>query len=213
MSTQSDPTLIRVYPARLSFPHLFKARSFMGAADAEAYYSTDLLIPKDAKDAILAINNAAKAAVERAVATKFNGKMPSLPTMQKPWSDGDAKDPDTGDYFKLGLEYRGVIVLKTKSKTKPQVLTRSREPAVEEDVWPGQEVHALVRFNAYSFGGKKGVTAYLNAILLTGRGDRFDGRVDAVDAFAGVEDDFGGGNSGSPANDAWADDELLGNAA
>lgn len=210
MSTQSDPTLVRVYPARLSFPHLFKPRSFMGAADAEAYYSADLLIPKSAADALQLVNGAAKVAVERAVSTKFNGKLPSLSALQKPWFDGDEKDPETGDYTKLAAEYRGQIVLKTKSKSKPQVLTRSREPALEEDVWPGQEVHALVRFNAYSFGGKKGVTAYLNAILLTGRGDRFDGRINAVDAFAGVEEGFGSSN---PANEAWADDELLGNAA
>lgn len=208
MTTQADSTLIKVHPARLSFPHLLIPRSFMGSADAEAYYSAGLLIPKTAKETLLSIQAAMKAAVEKAVATKFGGKAPSPSTLSKPLADGDAKDPDTGEYLKPGEEFRGCYILNTRSKSAPQVLTRTREKAVAEDIWPGQEVHAMVRFNAWSFGGKKGVSAYVNAVLLTGRGERFDGRVDAVDAFRDVETDFA-----DPANDGWADDELLGSAA
>ncbi|MCK7518053.1 MAG: DUF2815 family protein [Ignavibacteriales bacterium] len=94
----------------------------MGAADAEAYYSADLLIPKDAKDTFLAINNAAKAAVERAVATKFNGKMPSLPSLQKPWSDGDAKD-----------RYRRVLQARVGVSRRHRAQDQEQDPPASAD--------------------------------------------------------------------------------
>ncbi|MGB4239516.1 MAG: ssDNA-binding protein [Candidatus Hydrothermia bacterium] len=202
MTQSTDPTVVLLRSVRLSYPRLLVPRAF-GGGEGEPKYSASLLIPKTNKEALAAINGAWKAAVDRAL-PKFGGKTP--PGLTKPWVDGDAKDPETGDYIK-GEECRGCYVLSASSKTKPSVLTRTREPAVEEDDWAGEEAHVLVKLAGYVYGAKKGVTAYLNGVLLTGRGDRIDGRVNVTEVFAGLEDEFA-------ANDeTFYDDALLGNAA
>lgn len=201
MTVPTDPTVVLLRSVRLSYPRLLVPRAF-GGSEGDPKYSASLLVPKTAKEAAAAIQSAYKAAVEQAL-PKFGGKVPA--GLTKPWVDGDAKDPDTGDFLKAGEECRGCIVLSSSSKTKPQVLTARKQPAVEEDIWPGQEAHVLVKFRGYVFGAKKGITCYLNAVMLTGRGERIDGRVDAMDVFADIDESFGSAN-----DDDGAYDDLLG---
>lgn len=203
MTQSSDPTVVLLRSVRLSYPRLLVPRAF-GGGDGDPKYSASLLIPKTNKEALAALGTAWKAAVERAL-PKFGGKVP--PGLTKPWIDGDAKDEETGDYIKSGEECRGCWVLSASSKTKPSVVTKTREAAVEEDVWAGEEAHVLVKLYGYVYGAKKGVTCYLNGVLLTGRGERIDGRVNVSEAFAGLEEEFAAND------DAFYDDALLGGIA
>jgi hypothetical protein len=196
--------LIRLDRVRLSYPHLFIPRSFGGAAaapDAVPKFSCSFLVPKSDQALLAKI----QAAYRAAVAAKFPGQPPA--GLTKPWQDGDATDADTGELLKPGEEFRGVVVLRTSSKTRPAVVNRFKQPAVEEDVWPGQYAHALVKFSGYTFGAKRGVSAYINAVMLTGEGDRIDGAIPWESAFADL---------GASANDApfdEFDESLLGDVA
>ena len=207
--TSTDPSAIVLENVRLSYPHLFVPRAYQGpgaqAVQSAAKYQTNILIPKTDKENLLLLQNAYKAAIAKVAAAKFGGKVP--PDLKKPWYDGDGL---TSTGKEPGEECQGHFVLSAKSSAKPPVYLKStRVVAVEEDVWAGQEAHVSVKLAVYT-GVSVGVTCYLNAVLLLGRGERIDGRVNPTDAFAGLEEDY---ESPFAANDAEGYDDLLGMAA
>lgn len=203
MTQQSkNPTEVLVKAARLSYPHLLQPRTFANDPTAPAKYSATLLIPKADTETLKAIQVAVQTAIERAISTKFGGKKPAKGSLHLPYKDGDAVDED-GTPLISNDEARGCWVLRASSKDKPRVVTRNpKVPAVEEDVWPGEEANALVNFAAYKMGSNQGIACYLNAVQVTGRGERIDGRTNPEDAFAGLEEDA--------SNDGDFDDNLLG---
>ncbi|MEA1050486.1 DUF2815 family protein [Lamprobacter modestohalophilus] len=203
MTQQSkNPTEVLLRSVRLSYPHLLTPRSFANDPTSVPKYSASLLIPKTDAEALKVIQTAVSTAIERAVAGKFGGKKPAKGSLHLPYRDGDAKDED-GVYLDSNEEARGCYVLRASSKDKPRVVTRNpKVPAVEEDIWPGEEAHVLVNFGAYKMGANAGIACYLNAVQVTGRGERIDGRTNPEDAFAGLENDA--------SNDSDFDDGLLG---
>ena len=201
MTQSRNPTEVLLRGPRLSYPHLHAPRSFQNDPTAPAKYSCSLLIPKSDKESLNALQAAAKAAIAKAVPTKFNGKTPATNTLRMPWTDGDAVDEDGSRVY--GDECTGCYILKTSSPAnrRPRVVTTNpKVEAVEEDVWAGQEVNALVSLSAYNMGANRGVSAYINAVQLTGRGERIDGRSNPEDVFS----DLGG------ASNDGLDDDLLG---
>ena len=206
-STQADPSAITLRSVRLSYPHLFVPRAYQGpgaqTVQSAPKYQVNLLIPKTDKESLLQLQSAYKAAVTKVAATKFGGKVP--PDLKKPWYDGDRLTP-TGK--EPGEECKGCLVLSAKSSTKPAVFFKNtKTEASPEDAWAGQEAHVSIKLAVYT-GLSVGVTAYLNAVLLLGRGERIDGRTNPEEAFAGLEEEF---TAGVGNDDSY--DELLGLAA
>lgn len=202
-SQTADPSACTLKNVRLSYPHLFVPRAYQGpgaqTAQSAPKYQTNILIPKDDPINVPLLTAAVKAAVEKVRVAKFGGKVP--PGLKLPWYDGDGLTPSGK---KPGEECRGHLVLSAWTTTKPTVyLHNTKTPAAPEDVWAGQEAHVAIKLAVYT-GLSVGVTCYLNAVLLLGRGERIDGRVDPSDAFGGLEEEF------STNDDDYA--ELLGAA-
>lgn len=190
--TTSDPSAITLRSVRLSYPHLFVPRAYSGPGAQQAQsvpkFQTNLLIPKTDKENLALLQNAYKAAVAKGVATKFGGKAP--PDLRRPFYDGDGLTPSGKE---PGEECKGHVVLMAKSGTKPPVYFKNtKTEARPEDAWAGQEAHVSVKLAIYT-GLSMGVTAYLNAVLLLGRGERIDGRINPEEAFAGLEEEFAAG--------------------
>ena len=70
---------------RLSYFHGWEPVSINGGAEK---YSVSVLIPKDDKETIDAVNAAIDAAIEEGIA-KFGGKKPNKTTIKLPLRDGD----------------------------------------------------------------------------------------------------------------------------
>ena len=203
----SDPSAITLRSVRLSYPHLFVPRAYSGPGAQQAQsapkFQTNILIPKTDKENLVLLQNAYKAAIAKVAATKFGGKVPA--DLRRPYYDGDQLTP-TGK--EPGEECKGHIVLSAKSSTKPAVYFKNtKTEARPEDAWAGQEAHVSVKLAVYT-GLSMGVTAYLNAVLLLGRGERIDGRINPEEAFAGLEEEF---TAGAGNDDDY--DDLLGLAA
>ena len=79
---------------RLSYFHGWEPVSINGGAEK---YSVSVLIPKDDKETIDAVNAAIDAAIEEGIA-KFGGKKPNKATIKLPLRDGglSRRDPRTG---------------------------------------------------------------------------------------------------------------------
>lgn len=172
---------------RLSYPHLFEPRAAVEGADPK--YSTAILVPKDNEMAQTAINEAVKAAIVDGIASKWGGKKPS--GLKLPLRDGDELD-EFGTFERSGSEYRDCKYFSASSKTKPGVVAgRDRDPALPEDVWPGEYAVVSITFFAYSAAGNRGVSAALNNVWVLGKGERLDGGMAAEDEFASVNVEFG----------------------
>lgn len=75
---------------RLSYFHGWDPVSINGGPER---YSVSVLIPKDDKETVKAINNAVDAAIEEGIA-KFGGKKPNKAAIKLPLRDGDTERED-----------------------------------------------------------------------------------------------------------------------
>ena len=75
---------------RLSFANVWEAKSINGS---EPKYSVSVIIPKDDKKTVDAINKAIDNAITAGIA-KFDGKVPKRTAIKIPLRDGDAERDD-----------------------------------------------------------------------------------------------------------------------
>ena len=167
---------------RLSFVHVLEPHAM--EEGQEKKYSTMLLIPKDDKETINYMKQAIKAAYEAAKSDKLKGvKFDKLKITLR---DGD----DEMD-IEERPEFEGMYFMNVSSKTQPQVVKREDGMLVKtdspDDVYSG--VHAIVSINFYAFNtkGNKGVTAGLNNVLTTCKGDFLGGRANAESDFGDLD--------------------------
>lgn len=189
---------------RIAYPHILEPRAVSEGGDLK--YSTVLLIPKDNEILLQKVKDGIAAAIADGIGRRWGGKKPA--GLHMPLRDGDETLVDengepTGEYKKAGAEFRGVYYINAKSDKRPGVIAgRNRDPAMPEDVWPGQYAAVSVTFYPYSHTSNRGVGAGLNHVWLLGRGERLDGGTTPEDEFANVDAEFGDG-----------DDDLLGDIA
>jgi len=82
--------------------------------------------------------------------------------------------------------------MSASSKTRPGVISGpNRDPAMPEDVWPGEFAIVSVTFYGYAAAGNRGVAAGLNNCWVLGKGERLDGGMAPEDEFANVDAEFG----------------------
>lgn len=175
---------------RLSYAHIWEAVK-ANDDDETKNFGAALLIPKTDKKTIALIKAAIEAAKENGKNSKFGGKIPA--NLKLPLRDGDAEKPEDENYA-------GHYWVSAKSRTRPGVVDKNRQPIIEQDeVYSGCYVYASITF--YPFDAKKknlGIACGLNHIMKVKDGEPLGGRSSAESDFEGIKIEIGD------------DDDLLG---
>lgn len=162
-------------PCRLSYTHLFEKYSPEGGADGK--YMTNVLIPKDERETVNALNRAIESAKQAGIAAKWGGKEPKK--LDMPLRDGDEKDDEV---------YEDHYFVNAKCSTRPGIVDRKRQPIMdEEDIYSGVWAVVSVTFYAYDVNGNKGVACGLNNVMKYKDDEHLGGRVSAASDFDGVD--------------------------
>ena len=163
---------------RLSYFHGWEPTSVNGGPER---YSVSVLIPKDDKETIDAINKAIDAAIEEGIA-KFGGKKPNKAAIKLPLRDGDTERNDEA--------YAGHYFLNANSRTAPQIVDKAVKPILDRDeVYSGCYARVSLNFYAFNSNGNKGVAVGLGNIQKIRDGESLGGRTTAADDFTTEEDD------------------------
>lgn len=170
---------------RLSYPHLAEPRA--NSEGEKPKYSATLLIPKDDKATLGKIKDAIKEAADEFREKNGAASLPAKP--KTTLHDGDGEREDGSEF---GAECKGCYVITVSSQNAPLLIDRSKNEVdeVEEVFYPGCYVRAQLNFKGYNFNGKKGITAYLNAVQWLADGERLGEARVSADDFDDLEDDF-----------------------
>lgn len=181
-------------PVVMTFPVLFEAKAFKknGKETGEPKFKASFVFPKDSEDLKALKTLAAKLA---------RSKWPDKPFSELlfPFANGDVQADERKKKGKDDSEHlRGMIVMTAKSKYEPRLAyidkgkiidleTDTAKLAAKGKFYAGVEVLSQVNLVAYDGVGsnKSGVTAYLNMVLSTCKGDRLSGGQTASEAFKG----------------------------
>lgn len=164
-------------PCRLSYTHVFSKYAPDGDT-SNGKYMTNVLIPKEEKETIKAIEQAIDAAKKAAVLSKWSGKEPKK--LDMPLRDGDDKDDDE--------VYSDHFYVNAKCSTRPGICDKSKTPIVDEDeIYSGVWAIVSVTFFGYDVSGNRGVACGLNNIMKFKDGERLGGRASAESDFADID--------------------------
>lgn len=169
---------------RLSFVHVLEPHAFEGQ---EPKYSVMLLISKDDKETISCMKKAIKAVYESAKSDKLKGV--KADKVKLSLRDGD-EEKDTEEQ----PEFKNMMFMNVSSKTKPQVVKREDGMLVKtedpNEIFSGVYAQVSINFYAYNTAGNKGITAGLNNILTSCKGDFLGGRANAESDFGDIDADW-----------------------
>ena len=178
MANVSKTKVITGKNTRLSYFHGWEPTSINGGPER---YSVSVLIPKDDKETVKAINDAVDAAIEEGIA-KFGGKKPNKVAIKLPLSDGDTEREDEA--------YAGHWFINANSKTAPQIVDKAVKPILDRDeVYSGCYARVSLNFYAFNSNGNKGIACGLNNLQKIRDGEPLGGKSRAADDFATDEDD------------------------
>lgn len=180
MSKISKTKVITGKETRLSYFNGWEPKSINGGPEK---YSLCLLIPKDDKTTLDAIEKAIEAAIEEGIA-KFGGKKPNKATIKLPLRDGDVEREDEA--------YKGHYFINANSTTPPQIVDSSVKPILDRsEVYSGCYARVSINFYAFNKNGNKGVACGLGNIQKIKDGEMLGGKSLAVDDFTEeTSDDF-----------------------
>lgn len=165
-------------PCRLSYTHVFTKYAPDGDT-ANGKYMTNVLIPKEEKETIKAIQQAIDAAKKAATVSKWGGKEPKKLDMPLRDGDTDKEDDDV---------YAGQFYVNAKSTTRPGVCDKNKVAIMDEDeIYSGVWAIVSVTFFGYDVSGNRGVACGLNNIMKFKDGDRLGGRASAETDFADID--------------------------
>ncbi len=182
-------------PVIAAHNHLFEAKPFMrnGKAQGEPKFGANLILDPSSEDF-----KAIKALVVRVAHAKWPGR--DLKELKFPISDGTK----LADKRKAKVKrddaafQRGKAVIAARSKYQPKLACILNGKMVDVDsgnaavckpqFYNGVQVLARINFKAYDEVGTNpaGVTAYLDMLLSTGKGERINLGASASDVFKGV---------------------------
>ena len=178
MANVSKTKVITGKNTRLSYFHGWEPTSINGGPER---YSVSVLIPKDDKETVKAINDAIDAAIEEGIA-KFGGKKPNKAAIKLPLRDGDTEREDEA--------YAGHWFINANSKTAPQIVDKAVKPILDRDeVYSGCYARVSLNFYAFNSNGNKGIACGLGNIQKIRDGESLGGRSSAADDFSTEEDD------------------------
>ena len=165
-------------PCRLSYTHLFSKYAPDGDSD-NGKYMTNVLIPKEEKETVKALNRAIEAAKKAGIVSKWDGKEPKK--LDLPLRDGDTDKEDDE-------VYAGHYFVNAKCTTRPGVVDKHRSPIMDEDdVYSGMWAIVSVTFFPYNVSGNKGVACGLNNVMKTKDDARLGGRTSAESDFSEID--------------------------
>jgi hypothetical protein len=177
----TNPTKVITGIVRLSYANIWEPKSINGGAEK---YSVSLIIPKDDKKTLDAINAAVDAAIEEGKG-KFGGKLPNKAAIKLPLRDGDIDRPDDE-------AYADSFFVNANSNTAPQVVDKQVNPILERsEIYSGVYARVSINFYAFNTNGNKGVACGLGNIQKVRDGEPLGGRTNAADDFTtDTSDDF-----------------------
>lgn len=162
---------------RFSFCNIWEPKSINGGDEK---YSVSLIVPKDDKKTIAAINAAIETAKKEGV-SKFGGKVPA--NLKLPLRDGSADRPEDE-------AYANSYFINANSTTKPGVVDKNLQPILDTtEVYSGCYGRASITFYAFNQNGNKGIACGLQHIQKLADGEPLSGRSRPEDDFNTIEDD------------------------
>lgn len=179
-------------PVSMSFPQLFEAKAIgpKGREQGEPKFSANFRFKKDHPD----LRGIATLA-QQVAAQKWPGR--DLKTLQFPYQAGDKLADKAKAKGKSREEDRGLIVMVARSRFQPAMaailngkvvdLVGDAIKANSAAFYSGVEVFAQFNLQPYEGVGNNpdGVTAYLNMVLSTGKGERLKGaQASAAETFS-----------------------------
>jgi hypothetical protein len=179
MTQESDPTIIHITNARLSFPALFEPKA--GPEGGKPAFSATFLLDK--KTHAKLIESISKAIAQVAQA-QWKGKFPVNKLKGVCLRDGDEKS-DVDGYGD------GVMFVSARSAKRVPIVDRNLAPLVEDDGKPyaGCYVNATIRLWAQDNQFGKRVNAALRAVQFVKDGEPFgEGRADPEKEFTNLEE-------------------------
>lgn len=178
MAMKNTTKVITGINTRLSYFHGWDPTSINGGPER---YSVSVLIPKDDKETVDAINKAIDAAIEEGIG-KFGGKKPNKAAIKLPLRDGDLERDDEA--------YKGHWFINANSKTAPQIVDKHVKPILDRgEVYSGCYARVSLNFYAFNSNGNKGVACGLGNIQKIRDGEPLGGKSTAADDFSTVDDD------------------------
>lgn len=182
MANNVNDTKVITGKVRFSYAHVFEPASINGS---EEKYSVSIIIDKEDKKTISAIEKAVEAAKQAGMA-KFGGKIPG--SLKLPLRDGDVDREDDE-------VYAGKMFINANAKTKPGLVDKKGRPIIDPtEFYSGCYGYASITFYAFNSNGNKGIACGLNNIMKTEDGEPLGGRSKAEDDFAALidndDDDF-----------------------
>jgi hypothetical protein len=162
---------------RFSYAHLWEPQAINGS---EPKYSVSLIISKDDKGTVKAIQDAVEIAKQEGI-SKFNGKIPA--NLKLPLRDGDIERPDDE-------AYKNSYFINCNSKDQPQIVDRKVKPILDRnEFYSGCYGRASISIYAYNVNGNRGIAASVNSVQKTRDGESLGGRTRAEDDFSVFDDD------------------------
>lgn len=196
MSTQ-----VTVNNVRLAYMHLIEPHA--AAEGAEPKHSVTMIIPKANADAVNAVKNAMVAARD----LKWGKTAPK--GLRSPLRDGDEKDDD-GNFIRPE-EFRNSYYVGASSKRPVDVKILMGGKIVNcppEHMVSGYYGSVQANFYGYDAAGNKGVSAGLNGVMITKRGEPLGRKTEWDDASKAGAEDFGGSSNGAASGFGASDDEV-----
>lgn len=170
--------VIKLKKSRLSFPNLFKAKSFEEGQDPR-FEATFLLDPSNKSHA--KIIKTIKSEAARIAKEKWGDKIPKHKKCFGLTEDTD-KEYDG---------YEGMFYIASNNKTRPTVVDRGRNPVAEEDgvIYAGCVVNGTVTLWTQDNKWGKRINANLRGVQFDSEGEAFGvAPVDAEEEFDELED-------------------------
>lgn len=181
-------------PVVMAHPALFEPRGFgkKGKETGEPKYSANFVFNPDSADL-----KAMKALAVKVARAKWPDR--DLKTLQFPFANGDklADKRKAKSGKDDGAYQRGKVVIAARSKYEPRLAGIENGKIVDYEgearikakpkFYFGVQVFAQVNFVAYEGVGNNpdGVTAYLNMVFSTGKGEKIAGGASAAETFKG----------------------------
>lgn len=165
-----------IIAGRFSYANVWEPKSINGS---DPKYSISIIIPKDDKKTVAAIQKAIDEAKKEGIA-KFGGKIPS--NLKTPLRDSDIDRPDDPSYANS-------YFINANSKNAPQIVDSKVQPILDRsEVYSGCYGKISVNFYPFSINGSKGIAAGLGNIQKLSNGESLGGKNRAEDDFE-IEDD------------------------
>lgn len=172
VQNKKNPTKVITGEVRLSYANVWEPKSINGGKEK---YSASLLIPKDDKATIDAIEAAIEAAIKEGIG-KLGGKIPPRGSLKLPLRDGDTERDDEA--------YKGHYFVNANSINQPQIVDSNVAPILDRsEVYSGCYARVSINFYVFNTNGNRGVACGLGNIQKTRDGEPLGGHVSAASEF------------------------------